>query len=134
VPPWVVLAIVAFAVVEPVVIIWGVVRVAWGGFAGRFPQVEPEPDAVRKNFQSFRIGVMNLGYSVHVAVDAKCLHLTPARFLRWFGARPASVPWEQIEPSGKHRGRYMDVRIGAQRVTGPSWALEIAEVEAGEEA
>lgn len=125
-PWWVVILIVAFAVVEPAVIIAVVVRTGWNGFAGRHPPAETAPDAVRKSFQSIRVGLMNLGASVHLAVDEKHLHIVPARYLRLFGAQPASVPWERMEVEKSGR-RWVTVRIGADRLMGPAWALSLAD-------
>lgn len=92
------------------------------------PAVEPEADAVRKEFQSFKIGIMNLGYSIHVAVDASYLHLDPSLTARWIGMPRMSIPWEAIEFKKSVWGGSV-VRIGKQTVTGPKWCLGMAERE-----
>lgn len=89
------------------------------------PPVEPEPDAVRKEFQSFKIGMYSLGYSIHVAVDASYLHLYPSLTARWIDMPPMSIPWEHIEFKKSGWGGTV-VRIAKQTVTGPKWAMEMA--------
>ncbi len=94
--------------------------------ADRYPATQAGPHAVRKNFQSFRFGLVNAGLSVHVEVDDTHLHLKPARFLRWAGAVDSSIPWEAVQP-GKRHGKYRKARIDATSLIGPSWALDLAE-------
>lgn len=102
-----------------------VIGSAWNPLASRYPAVEPAPDAVRKNFQSFKIGMVNMGMSVHVAVDDHDLHMFPARLLRWCGAKPISIPWNEVElvKPGK---RWVRAKIGGQDVLGPAWCLGLA--------
>ncbi len=73
-------------------IIWTVLRLIWRPMERNWPAIEPAPDAVRRNFQSFRFGASNFGGCIHVAADESHLHLIPARFLQWFGIGPISVP------------------------------------------
>lgn len=103
-----------------------IVGSTWNKIAMAHPGVEPAPDAVRRNFQSFKMNLLNLGFSVHVAVDEHYLHLFPTLFLRWFGALPASVPWEAIEAPAKSIGSYK-VKIEGVTVWGPAWCLKLAE-------
>jgi len=98
----------------------------FGDLAEQYPPTEPEPNAVTKRFQSFRFGIINAGFCVHVSVDSSHLHLKPARFLRWFGAKPMSVPWEAID-LGNRRGPYRSAKIGSLNLIGPAWALDLAE-------
>jgi hypothetical protein len=64
---------------------------------------------------------------VHVAVDEQFLHLTPAGPLRGLGARPMSIPWEEIRPrSSAMPRRWLNVEIRGQRLAGPAWCLELA--------
>lgn len=88
-----------------------------------FPVQEPAPDAVRRSFQSFGIGIVNMGLSIHVAVDAEYLHLTPLAIWRALGATPVSIPWSAMEPVGRS-GRV--VRVAGHRLDGPKWCMELA--------
>lgn len=97
-------------------------------FSARFPGVEPLPHAERRSFQSFAFGMINLGGSVHVAVDDRFLHLKPTRVARWFGMKPMSVPWDHIQILGKTTfGKKLRVRMGTEEVVGPAWCLGLAE-------
>ncbi len=98
-------------------------RGLWNPLAKAFPAMEPSPDAVRKSFQSFSYGIVNLGLSIHVAVDEHALHMTPIRFLRWFGAKPASIPWDSMDTDVKSPRK---VRVNGQVLHGPKWCLELA--------
>jgi hypothetical protein len=119
-----------FAAVDAAVIplvIRAVIVSTWGDLEKRFPGRPPAPDAVVREFQSLRIGSTNYGGCVHLGVDAGCPHLLPARFVRWFGAGPISVPWERIygvRPA--RRGPMMTLSIGETALAAPRWAIEPA--------
>jgi hypothetical protein len=108
------------------IIVSTLLKAAWGMLPPR-AGVTPGEDAVRRDFQSFKIGMYNLGYCIHVAVDDAYLHLFPTAMLRWAGARPISIPWEDVEFLRRKGTKWAEVRIGRQKVLGPAWALEIAE-------
>lgn len=94
---------------------------------GKYPAVEPMANAVRRRYQSFKFGMVSLGGCVHVAVDERYLHLTPARVARWLGMRAMSVPWEAIEVKGRAGvGSSLRVKIGKEEVLGPEWCLSLA--------
>ncbi len=97
---------------------------------GRAP-VEPGPGAVRKEFQSFKIGIINLGYSIHVAVDASYLHLYPSLTARWIGMAPMSIPWEEIRVKRVTRLSGVSTMIGKHSVSGPKWCMAMAADPAG---
>ncbi|MDY7107627.1 MAG: hypothetical protein SYC29_03230 [Planctomycetota bacterium] len=109
-------------------LIWAIMRAGWRPLTMRYPPVDPAPDAVRRTFQSFRLGAINLGYCVHVAADEHHLHLMPARIIRWCGAEAMSVPWSAIEP-GKRLigGKWMTVSIDGRALAGPAWCLALAD-------
>ncbi|MHC4108209.1 MAG: hypothetical protein ACYSTY_09025 [Planctomycetota bacterium] len=106
-----------------VLLIAVVFHLLWRPMLAPFPPQEPAPDAVRRYFQSFGIGIVNMSLSVHVAVDEDYLHLIPLAIWRALGARPASIPWSAMEPIGKS-GRV--VRVAGHRLDGPKWCLELA--------
>jgi hypothetical protein len=109
-------------------IVWALFRTfsqMWRELSRRFPPFDPTPGAVHKRRQSFRVNLMNMSKCVHVAVDEAALHLRPARFARWFGARDCSVPWEQVRI--KKIGRWWGVaEVGNVTLSGPAWCLKLA--------
>lgn len=136
---WVVSAVITGIIVAIVLIVDAlivfvavprVVASAWAPIA-KYAPVEPAPDAVRRNFQSFKLGLLNMGWSVHVAVDEEHLHLFPALVMRLWGMNAASVPWGEIRDRGPALFRQRKVRIGTAEVVGPAWCLGLA---AGERA
>ncbi|HRQ73665.1 MAG TPA: hypothetical protein PLU35_11615 [Phycisphaerales bacterium] len=124
----VVLVIVAVDLILVPLILRAFVASSWGPISARYPAVAPLPDAVRRNFQSFKVGMANFGFSVHVAADSAHLHLMPTLLMRWSGMKPASVPWEAVRAEGRPGRMYAKVRIDGQSqvVTGPAWALSLA--------
>lgn len=110
-----------------VVLVPMIVRSYYGPIPAAHPPAEPEPGAVRRNFQSFSFGILNLGMCVHVLADERHLHLRPSLVARLLRVRPASVPWDaiELEPPGR-LGRHRNARIAGQHVRGPAWCLELA--------
>lgn len=129
-PGWTIALLVCSLVMVDLIVVAALLRslsYTWNRMARDHPPVEPAPDAVRKNFQSVKLGIYNLGLCVHVAVDDAYLHLLPARALRWGGSRAASVPWEAITPVGDRAFNAFAVKIAGQSLTGPRWALGLAQ-------
>ncbi|HYD00223.1 MAG TPA: hypothetical protein VEB22_03275 [Phycisphaerales bacterium] len=93
--------------------------------AAAYPAVEPAADAVRRRFQSFSFDFVSFGRCVHVAVDARYLHLRPASLARWLGMRDMSVPWGAIAVK-KMRRRSAVASLGKTTVRGPAWCLSLA--------
>lgn len=117
--------VVAVDLVVVPLIIRAVVQGSWGDLEKKFPARPPAADAVRRQFQSVRIGMSNFGGCAHIAVDRDCLHLLPARFIRWFGAGPISVPWDRLEDPSPARSGVVTARLGATKLTAPAWAVEL---------
>ncbi len=99
----------------------------------QFPPVAPAADAITKDFQSFRLGMMGLGKCIHVSVDDQHLHLRPSMFARWFRVPPMSVPWAQVQvigPSALSRrlklGKSLKAKLGTLDIEGPQWCLNLA--------
>jgi len=113
-------------------LIKGFVESTWLRIQRAHPGVEPAPDAVRRDFQSFKMGLVNLGLSVHVAVDESHLHLFPAAIIRWAGAGPISAEWSAVEDIGASwlKGWHR-VRIEGVLVNGPAWCLRLAGEQGG---
>ncbi len=109
-------------------LIWVIFKIGWSPLIRRYPACEPAPEAVRKSYQSFSVGLINLGLSVHVAADDQYLHLTPLLVLRWLGAGPISVPWSSI--TIKKRGKVtktVTASFDSTTVCGPAWCLDLAD-------
>lgn len=130
---WIAIAVCVFDLLLTGLIIGVAVRRNWEPLMKQFPDREPLADALTRRHQSFRIGILNLGWSVHVAADDEHLHLTPVRWMQRLGARPVSIPWEAIElrPS-RPGGRYTTAKIGTLTMKGPAWCLDLADPDAGE--
>ncbi len=104
-----------------------VIKLGWGPLPRDFPATEPGDDAVWRRYQSFRLGLLSLGYCIHVAADERYLHLVPIKPLRACGGKPASIPWDAIRiESRSGRGKWITVRVGTHTLRGPSWCLELA--------
>lgn len=100
----------------------------WNRFALNFPACLPRPDAVKRGFQSFRMGIFNLGWSVHVAADSEMLHLTPVALLRLGGARAASIPWSEVRLTSSKKSRgFVAATIRGVELSGPAWVMSLAE-------
>ena len=106
-------------------IVSGVMHGMWNPALRNHPPLEPADGAVCRTFQSFSLGLVNMGWSVHVAADAHHLHLTPVKFMRMIGARAASIPWSAMRPVGGNRSTVV-MLDGRHRLTGPRWCMELA--------
>jgi len=96
----------------------------WNPSLKSYPPVEPAPDAVRKNYQSLSLGLINMGLSIHIAVDDQYLHLTPVKLLRACHAASASIPWDALEPMGGRKSTVVKLN-GIHTITGPRWCMEL---------
>jgi len=94
------------------------------------PPHTPLPGAIHRRFQSFSIGIVNLGGSIHVSADSDHLHLNPAMLVRWFGMKPVSIQWEAIavDPVKRSFTNAATIRIDGASWTmrAPRWCLELA--------
>lgn len=126
------LLVVGIVIVDTVVIsalIRSLIGGTWNKMAEKHPFTEPPPEAIRKNFQSLKVGLLNMGWSVHLAVDADHLHLMPAKFFRVMRARPISLPWDALVLKSK-RKRYSDIKVGMTIITVPTWCVEMLDSQA----
>lgn len=115
-------------------IIVGAVMYAAGStlrdLAQKFPSRPPHENAIRKEFQSFRIDMLGLGLCVHTTVDDECLHMEFARLIRIAcKAAPISIPWSAIklEPVRNPRRGTRVAKVGYTRIVGPAWCLRLAD-------
>ena len=126
-------AVIVFVIVDMivgVVLVKYLARSVWRPLTTRWPAQDIAEDAVRRRFQSFRIGLVNLGWSIHVAVDERHLHLEPAGFWRRLGLERASIAWSAMEFVGTPGRRWATVRLGPHRIQGPAWCLELVDPDA----
>lgn len=130
---WVIVAVVVADLIFVPMVIYAVVNGSWSPMVRLYPAKDQAPDAVTKHFQSYKVGLLNLGYMVHTTVDDMCLHLQPAKFGRMLGMKALSVPWEEITPVRRRGKHYAEVKIGGNAVIGPRWALELAFVDHDDE-
>jgi hypothetical protein len=99
----------------------------WRPMVAPYPPHEPAEDAVRRSYQSFGLGLFNMTFSMHAAVDDEHLHLVPLRIWRVLGATPLSIPWSAMEPA---RPRGLAARIGGRHVLrGPRWCMSLVDPE-----
>lgn len=90
--------------------------------ARRFPALPPVPGAKRREFQSFRLDLLNLSWSLHATLDATHLHLEPAWLLRQLGAVPVSIPRDRLT-NAKRTLTGAKAMLGATVLRGPRWCL-----------
>lgn len=101
-------------------------RLLWNPMLAAYPPRPPTEDAIKRRYQSFGMGIVNMGGSIHVAADADYLHMTPLWLWRILGARSASIPWSAMRPVGPI-GRYgRTVMVGTHRLVGPNWCMSLA--------
>jgi hypothetical protein len=123
---WLVLGVVLFDVILMATLVGTLSRVCWGTFLMAFPPKPILQDHLRRNYQSYSIGIFNLGWCIHTVIDDEHLHLIPIRLLQWFGCSKVSVPWDQVHehPSPGKSKSMVRVKIANQVVYGPRWALD----------
>lgn len=125
-----ILIVAIFLAVDAVVLLairaW--VKMTFAELAAAFPPVDPSPGAVTRRYQGISVDNLNFGFCFIVTVDEHGVHFAPMRLARTFGARGFSVPWDAVNMQGRRRGRWMQkARIGKWEITGPAWALKLAE-------
>jgi hypothetical protein len=121
---WIGIGVALFSVADTAIIMWAIIHFGWAPIPRRYPEQAPGAGAVRRACQSFRVDLLNFGFSIHVTVDETHLHLQPARFLRWVGGRTASIPWDEITITKRSRnGRWITVKVDKWTIQGPAWCL-----------
>lgn len=91
-------------------------------FAAKFPPVLPQIHAERRNFQSFGLGMLNCGWSFHVAADRAYVHLFPAWLFRTLGVPNFSIPRSELKDPKKCFGG-VRVTVAGNDLRGPRWCL-----------
>jgi hypothetical protein len=119
-------AIIVFDSLMACLIVGALCRAGWWPLQKQFPAKPILPEHVRRNFQSFSIGIFNFGWSLHTIVDDDHLHFIPIRLMRWFGCQTVSVPWDEVldhPQPGKSKYTVL-VKIANQTILGPRWCLD----------
>ncbi len=119
--------IIAFDLLVAATIISLLFRSSWKPLEIHFPAQTPSETSYGRKFQSFSIGLVSYGFSIHVVIDDQYLHLSPAWIASRFGLRPISIPWEAIQPLSPTLpiGNTAKVLVRKQTITGPKWCLEL---------
>lgn len=108
-------------------IVRSLVKSNWNDPLKPFPPREPAAEdgpADARGFQSFNVGMLNLGWSVRVVADRAYLHLSPEWLGKVLGLKSASVPWTEIGrglPGGLAIGKRSGLKIGNTVFAGPAW-------------
>lgn len=129
---WLILGIVAFDLLFALVVVRLLAHSALETIVREFPAIEPG-DVVRdRRAQSFRIGLMNLGFSLRVRTDAAHVHLTPEPWVRWTGLHAVSLPIDRLRAEGGSRRKWVlhPIDIEGERVQetihAPRWLWSLA--------
>jgi len=123
-----VLLIVGFAVLMDSMIIGAVIsyiRHKFKTLAAKYPAQPQRAGSVTRRFQSISLDAFNFGGCIHITVDDACMHLTPARLARWFGAAALSIPWDAITLTKRGRRKHT-AKLGAVKLIAPAWCLDLA--------
>lgn len=121
--PYATALLITTCILEAPIIFVLVFKGMWTPIARQHPVQPLADDAITRRFQSFSLGMINMGWSVHASVDDQHLHLKPVAFLRWFGAIPMSIRWEHLSKLNRSgKSAYM---TGGHRLVGPAWCFEM---------
>jgi hypothetical protein len=138
-----VLGIVAVFLFIDLVVVWAVMSMVRDGFFEplhrQFPPREMLDGAVEKRFQSMSSGMVNMGSSMHIAVDDAHVHIAPAWVMRRLGGKPFAVPLAEVRVKSeaklaKAKWEWWPVagKFGKVEVSAPAWVFrEVARRVAG---
>lgn len=119
-------------IAETPIIILVVFHGLWRPIAKDYPPQEHGEDPITRKFQSFGLGIMNMGFSIHATVDASHLHIRPVTWLRVLGATPMSIPWDAMTLKGTS-SRVVKLSNGT-RMEGPKWCFQLLQTARQEDA
>ncbi len=131
-----IILLVAVFLITDIVVVGAVMQMAGQSLrklGGAFPSIPRNANAVERRFQSFKVGMVSLGFSIHAAVDENALHLTPTTVARWIGMKPISLPWYAFERVRPVMGG-VSASIAGVGIVGPRWCMELAGVPANDKA
>ncbi len=132
--PWVVVLLIA-GIMLPIeiavvyMLLRGPVNDVFNRLHVKFPPQPIGAHAVRRNFQSAKKDIVNLGFCVHFAVDDRYVHVMPAAVLRWVVAKPSSVPVELVSAKQSDMS-YAEIVFDDVTLVGPTWVVREAAARA----
>lgn len=132
--PTTIILLVAVFLITDIVVVGAVMQMAGQSLrklCAAFPPFPRNANAVERRFQSFNVGMVRLGFSIHAAVDENALHLAPTTVARWIGMKPMSLPWTAFEKVKPVIGG-IRASIAGVEIVGPKWCMELASVPANE--
>lgn len=133
---WFILIFVVTDLIAVLLIVRTVVASNFTPIADGFPEVETTHGLDYKRRQSFSFGLLNLGFSIAVAIDDRHVHMRPEPWAALLGVSPASIPSEAITAKGSRRGKWLlhEMRIehpsgSVTELRGPRWLWEAIDSE-----
>lgn len=127
-PAWQVALFIALVLITDVMVVGAILSYVGNSLrvlSTSYPPTTPLPTAVRRNFQSLRIDMLNLGFSTHIAVDERMIHLQPSGVMRLLRLPGASIPWEAFSNVKHKNTRYAQAKLGKLDVLFPMWAMKV---------
>ncbi len=129
-PTWaIILLVVCIMVPVDIAIVYALLRgpvdEIFNALHKRHPPQEIGTGAVRRDFQSVSKDIINMGLSVHFAVDDAFVHIMPAAVLRWCGAKASSVPVQLVREK-RASARLPEITFGEVTLRAPAWVLQEA--------
>lgn len=129
-PTWaVILLIVCIMVPVDLAVVYALLRgpadEVFNALHKRYPPQDVSAGAVRRSFQSVKKDIVNMGWSVHFAVDDAFVHVMPAAVLRWCGAKASSVPVQLVREK-RASARFPEIAFGEFTLRAPAWVLREA--------
>ncbi|HLP85797.1 MAG TPA: hypothetical protein VK157_15710 [Phycisphaerales bacterium] len=103
----------------------GPVQDVFNRLHAKYPPQQIGDGAIRRNFQSAKKDIVNLGFCVHFAVDDQFVHVMPAAVLRWAGAKGSSVPVDVVSAKQSDMS-YAEIVFDDVTLVGPTWVVREA--------
>lgn len=101
----------------------------WKPLEKRWPAQLPQDDVVSRGFQTFWFGrIARFNLCLHATADTKHIHVAPMAPMRWFSAKPISLPLDELHSlkSTLFPG-LMQAKIRDRAFVGPAWCLKLAQ-------
>ena len=106
---------------------WLAFCLLWNPMVDVYLPQKPNPNSVHRSYQSFSLGVVNMGLSIHAAADSEHLHLRPIKLWRLLGAHSCSIPWASMDPM--HNSKTAARVDGRFVIRGPLWCMQLMSPE-----
>jgi hypothetical protein len=131
--PGIVILLVSVFVMMDTIVVGAVLSAGtapWKELMQKFPATDPVAPGLSREFQSVRLGMLNLGKCAHITIDDFSLHLRPAKLGRMLGLGGLSIPYAEIavSPLGGAPGKYREATIAGHLLLMPAWCVEEMEL------